>query len=303
MKGQITDVLLERDEQVSFETKPISRALGMEVLGLDVSRPISRDAIAKLRTLLAQNCLLLFRNQRLTPEQHISFSRNFGELQPHILKDFNMGGYPELFVISNIKEDGKAIGRAGAGQYWHTDVSYVEEPALGSIMYAIEVPTTGGDTMFANMYKAYAALSELFRRLLEGLEAEHDFAHSQVTYIAKKNYSRTATSAEITSVPPVLQPVVRMHPESRWPALYVNPGFTTRILELEPDESRAVLDFLFSHSTKPEFVYRHRWQVGDVVFWDNRSSMHCAIDDYGPSDRRHMVRTTIKGARCLAHQL
>jgi taurine dioxygenase len=174
----------------------------------------------------------------------------------------------------------------------------VAEPSLGSIMYAIEVPHVGGDTMFANMYKAYETLSEPMQRLLKGSEAEHDFARSQ-TQIAEKGYTRTASAEEIARVPPVRHPVVRTHPESKRNALYVNFGFTTRILGLEPAESQAILDFLFAHSTRPEFVYRHQWRVGDVIFWDNRSSMHCAIDDYGPDDRRHMVRTTIKGDKCF----
>jgi len=302
MNAQVERVMVGRAQQCTFDAKPLSKALGVEVAGLDLAQPIAREAIVRLRSLLADNCLLLFRDQRLTPEEHIAFSRNFGELQPHILKDFNLSGHPELFVVSNIKADGKAIGRAGAGQYWHTDVSYVEEPSLGSIMYAMEVPATGGDTMFANMYRAYETLSRPMQQFLGDLEAEHDFAHSQVTQIAKKGYTRTASAAEVSSVPPVLHPVVRMHPESRRPALYVNLGFTTRLMGLQPDESRALLDLLFAHSTKPEHVYRHRWQVGDVVFWDNRSSMHCAIDDYGPEDRRHMVRTTIKGERCVAYR-
>lgn len=290
---------VRQQHQSRLDSRPVSKALGVEVRGLDLSQPIAAEAIARLRALLADNCLLLFRGQKLTPEQHIAFSRNFGELQPHILKDFNQDGYPELFVVSNIRQDGKPIGRAGAGQYWHTDVSYKEEPALGSIMYAIEVPATGGDTMFANMYSAFETLSPPMRNFLEGLEAEHDFAHSQYAHIAKKQYTRTASNAEMASVPPVRHPVVRLHPESGRPALYVNGGFTTRILGLEPEESQVLLDFLFAHSTRPEFVYRHRWHVGDVVFWDNRSLMHFAVDDYGPEDRRHMVRTTIKGDKSV----
>jgi len=298
MNAHTATATLNRGRQGDIDMRPASRALGVEVTGLDLSRPIDKATVARLRTALAENCLLLFRNQKLTPEQHIAFSRNFGELQPHILKDFNMAGHPELFVVSNVKNGGKPIGRAGAGQYWHTDVSYVAEPSLGSIMYAIEVPAVGGDTMFANMYKAYETLSERMKQLLKGLEAEHDFAHSQIQ-IAAKGHTRIASADEIAKVPPVQHPVIRTHPESRRNALYVNLGFTTRILGLEPAESQAILDFLFAHSTSPEFVYRHYWHAGDVIFWDNRSSMHCAIDDYGPDDRRHMVRTTIKGDKCF----
>lgn len=281
----------------SFSMRPVSRALGMEIVGLDLSRPTDDEVIAALRKALAENCVLLFRNQKLTPDQHIAFSRRFGELEHHMLKDFLMEGYPELYVLSNIKSGSKPIGRAGAGQYWHTDLCYTAEPSMGSVMYAIEVPQTGGDTMFANMYAAYETLSEPMKRLLAGLKAVHDFAYTQATQIAGRGYTRPATPEELAKVPPVEHPVVRIHPDSKRKALYVNPGMTTHIVGLKPAESRAILDLLFAHSTRPEFVYRHRWQTGDVVFWDNRSSMHCAIDDYNENDRRHMVRTTIRGDR------
>lgn len=281
----------------SFSVRPASRALGAEVIGLDLSRPVDDACITALRKALADHCLLLFRGQKLAPEQHIAFSRRFGELEHHVLKDFLMEGYPELYVLSNVKEGGKSIGRAGAGQYWHTDLSYAAQPSLGSIMYAVEIPAIGGDTMFANMYLAYEALSEPFRRMLDGMKAVHDFAYTQATQIAGRGYTRPASADELAKVPPVEHPVARTHPDSRRKALYVNPGMTTHIVGLKPAESRALLDFLFAHSTQPQFVYRHRWQPGDVVFWDNRSSMHCAVDDYSENDRRHMVRTTIKGDR------
>jgi len=153
MNAQVERVMVGRAQQCTFDAKPLSKALGVEVAGLDLAQPIAREAIVRLRSLLADNCLLLFRDQRLTPEEHIAFSRNFGELQPHILKDFNLSGHPELFVVSNIKADGKAIGRAGAGQYWHTDVSYVEEPSLGSIMYAMEVPATAMGVLNVDLRK------------------------------------------------------------------------------------------------------------------------------------------------------
>ena len=297
MNSRLSNTVPRSDRHAKFEMRPASKALGLEIVGLDLSEPADDETIGLLRNALAENCLLLFRKQKLSPEQHIAFSRKFGELQYHVLQDYAMAGHPELFVISNIRKDGTAIGRAGAGQYWHSDLSYVAEPSLGSIMYAIEIPPTGGDTMFANMYKAYDTLSEPMKRLLEGLKAEHDFAYTQATQIASKTYTRPASADQLAKVPPVQHLVIRTHPESKRKALYVNPGMTTRIVDLASDESRAILDFLFAHSTKPQFVYRHQWQIGDVVFWDNRSSMHCAIDDYGERDRRLMVRTTIKDAR------
>lgn len=281
----------------SFSVRPASRALGAEIVGLDLAMPMDDGCIAALRSLLAENCLLLFRNQKVTPDQHIAFSRRFGILEHHVMKDFLQEGYPELYVLSNITKDGKTIGRAGAGQYWHSDLSYSSEPSMGSVMYAIEIPECGGDTMFANMYKAYDALSDPLKRMLDELRAVHDFAYTQATQIAGKGYTRPATAEELAKVPPVEHPVVRTHPDSRRKALYVNPGMTTHIVGLKPAESRAILDLLFAISIQPQFIYRHRWQLGDVVFWDNRNSMHCAVDDYASNDRRHMVRTTIRGER------
>jgi taurine dioxygenase len=296
MNAPALNVAREPKAESKYQSRPLSKALGVEILGLDLAAGLDDRSVAALRTALAENCFLLFRDQKITPDEHIRFSRRFGELQLHVLKDYSMANHPELFVVSNIKQNQKPIGRAGAGQYWHSDFSYVEEPSLGSIMYAIEVPTVGGDTLFANMYKSYAALSEPMKRFLKGLKAEHDFAYQQATFISGRRDTRTATAEELALRPPVHHPVIRIHPESKREALYVSPGMTSRIIDIASGESRAVLDFLFAHTTKPEFVYRHQWQVGDVVFWDNRSSMHCAIDDYDESDRRHMVRTTIKDA-------
>jgi taurine dioxygenase len=286
-----------RESATPFQTRRASRALGLEVIGLDLSRPLDDETIAALRRALADHGVLLFRNQKITPQQHVDFSRRFGELEHHVLKDYLMAGHPELYVISNVKKDGKAVGRAGAGQYWHSDLSYVEKPALGSIMYAIEIPETGGDTLFANMFAAYESLSAPIQQLLSGLKAVHDFAYTQATQIAGKGRTRPASAEELAKVPPVEHPVIRAHPENGRKALYANQGMTTHISGLQPMESSAILQMLFAHSTRPEFVYRHSWRVGDVVFWDNRSTMHCAVDDYSDDERRLMVRTTIKGDR------
>jgi taurine dioxygenase len=270
-------------------------ALGAEVSGIDLSKPVNDADIAHVRRALAEHCVLIFRGQSLTPEQHIAFSRKFGLLERHVLQDYLLPGFPEIYVISNITEGDKPVGRAGAGQYWHTDLAYMKEPSLGSIMAAIEVPEGRGDTLFANMYKAYDALSEPMKTYLRSLRAVHDFAYTQQTQIAGKGHTEPASAEQLVKTPPVSHPAVRTHPESNRLALYVNPGMTTHLEGVPPGESRAVLDYVFEHAVKPEFVYRHRWRPGDVVFWDNRCSMHCAIDDYGAGDRRLMWRTTVKG--------
>lgn len=279
-----------------FGIRPASRALGAEVVGFDLgSSNVDDDVIAEFRRALAENCILLMRDQKITPDQHVSFSRRFGELEHHVLNDYLLPGHPEIYIISNVKENEKPVGRAGAGQYWHTDLSYVKCPSLGSLMYAVEVPETGGDTMFANMYKAYDALSEPMKRFLSGLKGVHDFAYTQATYIAPAGRTKPASPEQLAKTPPVEHPLVRTHPETGRKSLYVSPGMMTHIAGLAPAEGRAILGFLFEHVTRPEFVYRHRWQVGDLVFWDNRAAIHCAVDDYGPEDRRLMYRTTIKG--------
>ena len=275
--------------------QPVSPVLGAEITGLDISKPVDGETVSKLRRALAEHCVLIVRNQNLSPEQHIAFSRNFGPLAQHVLQDYLLPGHSEIYVISNVKEDAKPIGRAGAGQYWHSDLSYMAKPSMGSIMFAIEVPEGRGDTLFANMYEAYDALPADKKAYLKGKKAVHDFAFTQQTQIAGKGLTKPASKEILAKTPPVSHPVVRTHPESRRKALYVNPGMTTHLLDVSQDESRVLLDLLFAHAVRDEFIYRHRWQKGDVVFWDNRCSMHCALDDYGEEDRRLMWRTTIEG--------
>jgi len=278
-----------------MQIKPISPVLGAEISGLDISKPLDDKSVAALHQALAKHCILVLRNQTLTPEQQIKFSRSFGTLAEHVLQDYLLPGYPEIYVISNVKEDAKPVGRAGAGQYWHSDLSYMAKPSMGSIMFAVEVPDGRGDTLFTNMYKAYDALPDDQKKYLEGKKAIHDFAYTQQTQIAGKGLTQPASKKTLAKIPPVAHPVIRTHPESRRKALYVNPGMTTHLEGLPADESRMMLDELFEHAVRDEFTYRHRWHAGDVVFWDNRCSMHCALNDYSENDRRLMWRTTIAG--------
>ncbi|MEQ8195964.1 MAG: TauD/TfdA family dioxygenase [Rhodospirillales bacterium] len=279
----------------SLSIRPMEGALGADVSGVDLSKPVNDADIAALHRALGEHCVLVFHGQTPTPASLVDFSRKFGPLEHHVLQDYLLPGFPEIYVISNVKEDGKPVGRAGAGQYWHSDLSYVKEPSLGSIMAAVEVPEGKGDTLFANMYEAYEALSEPMKAYLGNVHAVHDFAYTQRTQIAGKGYTEPATAEQLAKTPPVSHPAVRTHPDSGRKALYVNPGMTSHLDGVPPEESRAVLDFLYDHAISPAFVYRHRWQPGDVVFWDNRCSMHCATDDYGAEDRRLMWRTTVKG--------
>ncbi len=180
-------------------------------------------------------------------------------------------------------------GREKAGTYWHSDLSYMNPPALASLLYGLEVPPSGGDTMFCSLYAAYDALSDTMKSVLEGLTAVHNFGFaSRGVFRAEQ-----ATQSQLDATPAVVHPVVRTHPETGRKVLFVNPGFTSHIVGMHPAESRALLDFLFAHATQPEFIYRHRWRPKDLVMWDNRCTMHYAVADYDGVGERYMHRTTV----------
>lgn len=273
----------------------LSPACGAEVSGLDITQPLGADRVQELHQALGENGILLFRDARLSPEQHIAFSRQFGPLEAHVVGDFNLPDHPEIFVVSNVKEEGKIKGAVYAGQYWHSDLSYMLKPSLGSLLLCHEMPEIGGDTMWANMYQAYDTLSDVMKNFLGGLNAVHDYSNAYDTYFAHLKERPPLTPEQRAKTPPVEQPMVRTHPVTGKKTLYVNPGFTTGIVGMSREESRPILEFLFRHSTRPEFIYRHQWRPHDLIFWDNRSTMHYALADYDFSVRRHMHRTTIAG--------
>jgi taurine dioxygenase len=275
--------------------QPISRACGAEVTGIDLTRPLQAQAVQQLHKALGENGLLLFRNADLAPQQHIALSRQFGPLETHVVGEFNLPEHPEVFVVSNVKEEGKLKGAVYAGQYWHSDLSYMKKPSLGSLLLCREMPEVGGDTMWANMVLAYDALSEVMKKFLSGLRAIHDYSHAYDTYFAHLKERPPLTPEQRAKTPPVEQPMIRTHPVTKRKALYVNPGFTRGIVGMPKEESQPMLEMLFAHSTRPEFVYRHKWRINDLVFWDNRCTMHYALADYDFSVRRHMHRTTIAG--------
>ncbi|QJE02099.1 TauD/TfdA family dioxygenase [Massilia forsythiae] len=277
-----------------FAIKPFEAALGAEVLGLDLSRPLDDEDFARLHRAHLLHHVLVFRDQDITPRQQMEFSRRFGPLQIHVLRQFQLPEEPEILIVSNIRENGQPIGLGDAGHFWHSDLSYKETPSLGSMLHAQELPAVGGDTLFANQHTAWEQLPGHLRRAVEHARAEHSYLARYADLQKKNPWRPNLTQAQIDEVKPVVHPVVRTHPETGRKALFVSEHFTTRIVGLPEDESRALLDELFDLSTRPEFVYRHRWQPQDMVFWDNRSVMHLAAGT--PDDqRRKLYRTTIEG--------
>lgn len=277
-----------------FEIRPFDAPLGAEVLGLDLAEPLSDTDFARLHQAHLQHHVLVFRDQRFTPAQQVAFSRRWGELQRHVLHQFALYGHPEVLIVSNIIDGGEPIGLGDAGVFWHSDLSYKHRPSLGSFLHAQELPATGGDTLFANQHRAWDALPQALRAVVAERRAEHSYL-KQYEELRRRNPWRPPLSEQqVQQVPPVWHPVVRIHPESGRPALFVSEHFTTRIEGLPPAESDEVLQQLFTHQTQDRFVYRHRWQPHDLVFWDNRSLLHLAAG-CPPEQRRLLYRTTIEG--------
>lgn len=279
--------------QQTISVKPIAGALGAEVAGVDLSRPLSDSVIGEIRAALLENLVVFFHDQHLTPERHLAFGQRFGALQIHDFVEA-MPEYPEILEVR--KEPGEKRNFGGG---WHTDVSYLERPSLGSVLYALDVPDHGGDTMFANQYLAYEALSDGMKRMLDGMTAIHsarrpygpnaERAHDYGPSSMRFNFNKTA-EAEIE------HPVVRTHVETGKKALYVNRTFTLRFKDMTEAESAPLLDFLCQHAVRPEFTCRFRWRPNSIAFWDNRCVQHNAINDYH-GQRRIMHRVTIEGER------
>lgn len=272
--------------------------LGAEVIGLDLTKPMGGNAFAEIRKCwLDSHGLLVVRGQNLDPDSHVKFARQFGKLfgEDDMFQEsthrYLMPGNPAVYRVSNKVKDGEPQGRSKAGNYWHSDVSFRKHPAQASLLYAIEIPPVGGDTLFADMHQAYAGLSDAMKEILDGLEAVHDFA---VAAASSGTYSKDQIiDTDFDGTNRFVHPVVTTHPETGDKALFVNPGFTSGLVGFAAAESKALLDFLHAHCTRHEFLYRHRWALGDLVIWDNRSLMHHAVVDYEGMGERYMHRVTV----------
>lgn len=278
----------------TFEIRPFSGAVGAEIIGLDLAKPVNAEDFSLIHHAHLEHHVLVLRDQRISPEQQIAFSRRFGQLQIHVLKQFLLKGHPEILIVSNIIENGHNIGLGDAGKFWHSDLSYKELPSLGSMLHAQELPSEGGDTLFADMHKAWDAVPQALRKQVEGRSAAHSYTARYAETKFEGNWRPTLSAEQLAQVQEVVHPVVRTHPENGRKALFVSEGFTTRIVGLPDDESRDVLQQLYALSVLEQNIYRHQWQAHDLVFWDNRSLIHLATGC--PAHlRRKLFRTTIQG--------
>jgi taurine dioxygenase len=279
---------------MSFNIVPIDAPLGAEIVGLDIGQPLAAEELAAVRQALLDHLVVVVRDARITAAQHIAFTRNFGTLQIHVLRQFQLRGYPEVLVVSNVIENGKPIGLGDAGRDWHSDLSYKTRPSMGSLLHAQELPGEGGDTQFANMYAAADTLDAAERAALEGRRAVHSYVYRYERLRSEDKWRPPLTPQQIAEVPEVDHPVFRTHPETGRKALFVNEGFTSRVIGLPEDEGRDILKRVFAHTVRPDNVYRHQWRPHDLVFWDNRTTVHYA-PGVKPPLRRTLYRTTVEG--------
>ena len=260
-----------------------------EVTGADLKRD-DDEQFAAIKAAHLKHGVIVIRGQSMTPDDQIRFSRRFGPLAIHVLEDQLLEGHPEILLVSNKTEDGRYVGLPDAGRFWHTDQSYEEKPALGSLLFAIEVPADGsGDTWFCDMTSAYDALTDDMKTRLEGLRGKHIYNHSH------ENFSLNGEQQD--RLPGYDHPLVRTHPETGRKALYLGGKLLKFIVGMDETESVMLLDDLYGHCQDDRFIYKHKWRQGDLVFWDNRCTMHYAQPYDDKRYTRHMHRTTVQGDR------
>ncbi len=273
---------------------PIAGAIGAEITGIDLSRPMDDETFAEVRRAFNQHLVIFFRDQVITPEQHKAFGRRFGDLDVDRFVLPGMPEHPEIIVVK--KTEGE---RYAFGNVWHADVTFYEKPVLGSMLYALEVPPHGGDTLFANMYLAYETLSEGLKRSLADLRAVHSAIGAYDSSAIKDRFGpersiQIRRDREDEARREMSHPVVRTHPETGRKSLFVDRAYTKRLDGMTAEESRPLLEYLWTHQEKPEFTCRFRWQKGSLAFWDNRCAHHYANNDYHGFVRL-MHRVTVCG--------
>ena len=277
----------------NLKITPISKPLGAEIQNVNLAN-ISDSEFEAIHQAWLDHCVILIRNQKLTDNDLIAFSQRFGELDLAPIQETGrrfVEGYPEIYVISNVVEDGEPIGSLGAGEaVWHTDMSYLEEPPKASMVYALEIPPVGGSTYFCNMYRAFELLPDSLKTKIDGLKLKHDGTYNSGGYLRE---GVEAIDDPVTSEG-IYHPLICSHPETNHSVLYLGRRRNAYIEGMTLDESDSLLDELWTYATQEEIAWGHEWMVGDIVLWDNRCTMH-RRDSFNPDTRRVLHRTQIKG--------
>ena len=295
----LSELIASGDDKLRL--RRLSPALGIEITGFDVPNCTDAEFNALFKAWVTSDGVLVVRDARMTPAQHVAFAARFGvpagtnRAKDSILAQYYHPEQPEIYRVSNKSIDGLPMGREDAGTYWHSDGSTNAIPHRCSLLHALEIPPYGGDTQFASMALAYDTLSDTMKKMLHGLQAVHSLANT-IASGNKTSYGKELVGKmEQVQVKTATHPVVLVHPDSGRKCLFINPGFTSHIVGLNPEESRALLQFLFAHCIQPEFIYRHRYALHDLVIWDNRSTMHYAVSDYKSYAGRYMHRVSVRG--------
>jgi taurine dioxygenase len=282
-----------------LDIKPLSPALGAEISGIDLRQDLPATTVAEIIDAWHEHLVLLFRNQDLSEDDQIRFARHFGALQkrtrpPEAINEFGHTKYPDLtMLVSNIRDNGKLIGSLPDGEmHFHSDQCYLEKPAAGTFLYAIEVPSAGGDTLFLNMYKAYETLPAEIKARIDGRKALNAYLYDSTTRAVN------GSKVDFTAHPHYVQPIVRTHPATKRKALYVNRLMTFTVEGMEDEDGSALLNSLFDHMERDQFIYAHHWRVGDLVLWDNRCTLH-ARTDFSDKERRMLRRYVVMGDRVV----
>jgi taurine dioxygenase len=273
--------------KTAIEVRPIAGAIGAEIFGVDLSQEVDDEALAAIRRAWLAHCVIFFRDQDLPPARFLTFAKRFGTVIEYpFIK--GLENFPEIIPVVKLEHE-----KTNFGGIWHSDTAYLEAPPMGTMLVAREVPPYGGDTMFANMYLAYEALSDGMKRLLDGLIAINTSAKADVSR-TREDRVKDSVRADAKTEYVGEHPVVRTHPETGRKALYLNSGHTLRFKDMSTAESTPILDYLFQHQVRPEFTCRFNWRVGSMAFWDNRCALHNPVNDYH-GYRRVMHRITLAG--------
>jgi taurine dioxygenase len=284
---------------VTLATQPLSPGFGAEAHGIDVAA-IGDDEHADVERAFFAAQVLVFRSQRLTPSQFVAFARRFGPPEPHVIDQFHHPADPNILILSNRVKNGRPLGLADAGTYFHTDYSYLDIPARATTLYSVEVPARGGNTLFANQYAAYDDLPAAMKRRIDPLLGVHHYGNRQNEDEATRTVASVLTDAQKAKMPLITHPLARTHPVTGRKALYAVSGSSFGIVGMPDDEARALLDELAAHATQPRYRLSLAYGVGDVVIWDNASLLHSAtlVD---PAHPRTLWRITLKEPAPAGH--
>ena len=281
---------------MTITVTPLHPALGASIRGIDLREPMDPETFQEVHDAWMEHLVVVFPDQPITDEEHVAFTRHFGEPEIFHQKIIRSRAMKEIFRVSNVDDDNNlmppshpTVKQVSLAQLWHTDSSYKEMPCVGSLLHGVEISRTGGETQFINMYMVFDELPDRLRQQVEGRRARHDFEN-----LHRLSDLKPLTEAERAAMPPAWQPMVRRHPVTGRKSLYISPIYNDAVEGLDTEAARSLIDDLTAFAAQPRFTYKHRWEPHDVLMWDNRCTVH-AVTPHDPTERRVMHRTTISG--------